>query len=63
MVQSRLHDLEAIKRDHPLPEVIGRYVRLYTIKSFAGMDHVHGLVRRMMQATGVWAEWCNRKAE
>ena len=34
-----------------------RYVHLYHIKSFRGMAHVHDLVKRMMQATGVWPEW------
>lgn len=31
-----------------------RYVPLYWIKSFRGMNHVHSLVARMMKATGIW---------
>lgn len=37
-----------------------RFVPLYRVKSFRGMEHVHDLVRRMMLATGAWPEWCNR---
>lgn len=34
-----------------------RYVNVYRIKSFAGMNHVYGLVKRLMIATGVWPSW------
>ena len=40
-----------LKRNH----VEGtRFVALYWVKSFSGMQHVHNLVERMMKATGAW---------
>jgi hypothetical protein len=42
-----------------------RYVRLYWLKSFTSMEHVHEIVKRMMIAAGTWPGWClkNKKGD